>query len=443
MPVFLPCFTLTLDGLPTWHSNSTTRPTFIDLAELTDPYQQQVHAHLIRRCPNITRVYHFGRPSFDLLSDQAWYNVDGRFFDPQTRMLWHPCTIAMGWMTGDARRIWIEELNDLAAHLLGVQRRGLDLNSDRFDGLLPRARRQGSTRTTIPRPPFDRGMWLNGHGYSVEMNPEIFAAIAENEQNMDARTARGYRDIYENAVRDNQTEYLGEWICSNPSCGRVHPFQTLNSDCHANLAPAGLKRKKCKGKLCMIKTGDGRLVQMTAYGMASNCANANPNRRCIGKLNGPCTCRCGLVTRRIKYDTVYDLSLRTKPPGRILLQAYRNGKPVPTETGKPLEVKPFCRIIHPWLEEGVRSGRLDLGWFQRNDMLVALARVARGPEQGRIVGDGDGRDLQILDEGAIGERMSRRVLNTRPRWSLVIDGLEYRTVPWSTRTREELEEANE
>eukprot|EP00985_Skeletonema_marinoi_P013858 scaffold6933_cov80-Skeletonema_marinoi.AAC.3 len=421
MSVFPSFLSYDTDGVPSWHSNSTTRPSFTTLARHTDPLQEQVHAHLIRRCPHITRIYHFGRPTFDRLKDNEWYNgVDDRQFPTQINMIYHPCTIVMGWMTEDARQIWIAELNDLIAHLLGVPPRVL--SADQLDGLLPRRRRrEGDTRSTIPIPPFEGGMWLTGQGYSVEMNPELYAAIAENEVDIDLRTAAVYRTIYDNAVRRNTTRTLGEWGCNK--CGFDHSFQTLGSQCNH----IGRNGHRCNGRLCMAITRDGVRVKMTAYAVAPNCPNTG--QKCIGMLDTNGWCSCGLVPRRNKYLDGYDMSQRTRAPATFHFHAYRNGEPIEairSSTG-------LCRTIRPVLERGIRDGTLDLGWFQRNDMVIVLKRYGRGPRTGEIIGvQGEG-NLCILSFSRMAEFLATTYFSTRPRWSIVLEGKEYRVDLWTTR----------
>lgn len=402
------------DGVPSWHSNSATRPTFDALAQETDPLQEQVHAHLIQQLPNVDQILHFGRPTFDELRDNAWYNGDpNRQFPPQQTMLYHPCTIAMGWMTEKARLNWINELNNLIAHLLGVAPRDLisGHSPEELKALFPRRKSialfpRHKSNTVVEE--FDACLYLDARGFTRQMDEELFSAILENECDFNPHDVSMMAVVQRTARRNGTIPFLSDaWHCA--CCHQRHRYQVFGRICDRGRAIG----RQCYGRLNMIQTPNG-LVKAYAYAVAENCPN--PVEKCIGNLNQEGTCQCGGNRHNeIFYSRGYDMSERTRPPVSFFFYAFQNGVIVSSIKSKTKLIEE----IHPKLALGIENGTLDFNWFQRND-LDQLA-LTTGP-MWRL------RTLNTMRKQA----KVLRYFETRPNFALVIGDIEYKVVQWKT-----------
>lgn len=411
-------FEIIRDGPPTWYSNN--RRSFRTLAERTDQPSQQLNQHLVRTCRILRNIIIFGRPTFDLTSDMSWFNPgdanDPRTFPSQPFMLWHPCTITMGWMTPEARENWLIAMLLLSANLLGVPPRYVTrgengqytLNEQEWmNRIIPRARRGGGgnnqSRTVLPDIFLPGALVTDADGNSRPLDGNLYAAYLDYVAPSRTHEERqGMSHTINVARRHNQLHLLGEYCCSK--CRSWHILRRLNVPCDIQTG-----RSFCKGRCNMVTCPEtGRVFPVLAY-LESDCC-PNEGEKCLGKANGDATCRCGgTVNRGGRFSQGYNQYQRERPPFTLLLHCFKDGKMVyPSLEG---QTKAITHLLPELRRQFNEEGRV---WFD-DQGLGGMIRQRGGELRTKKA------DLaNILDEK----------FKNDPFRALVIGDREYKMVTW-------------
>ena len=123
------------------------------------------------------------------------------------------------------------------------------------------------------------------------------------------------------------------------------------------------------------------------------------------------------------------MSSRTRPPGTLRFHSFQDGYFLHSYT-----ISQFARYIRTILVEMLPNG---VDWFTRNNLTWALKRSPKGS----IVGTGarTTASIQIRTlnrEGVTGSGFQAALyahFSENPDYILVISGIEYKMVPWTTR----------